>query len=106
MYTSLNTLLQGGGWCTTIRNCVSRKTTRLGSSKYMDKQVPFTGILSNKAEETPGFSLYLTHACVNYAKNIARRFWRLQDMFIQHCVVIFVDIIFCAQISLTGIESE
>ncbi|XP_058749692.1 pectin acetylesterase 12-like [Vicia villosa] len=47
--------LEGGGWCNNIRTCVFRKTTRRGSSKYMDKQIPFTGILSNKAEENPDF---------------------------------------------------
>lgn len=45
---------QGGGWCNTIRNCVYRKTTRRGSLNYMEKQLAFTGILSNKAEENPG----------------------------------------------------
>ncbi|KAK4559562.1 hypothetical protein RGQ29_008686 [Quercus rubra] len=47
--------LEGGGWCNTIRNCVYRKTTRRGSSKYMEKELPFTGILSNKPEESPDF---------------------------------------------------
>ncbi|RDX73851.1 Pectin acetylesterase 6 [Mucuna pruriens] len=47
--------LEGGGWCNTIRNCVYRKNTRLGSSKYMENQIPFTGILSNKPEENPDF---------------------------------------------------
>ncbi|KAF2309729.1 hypothetical protein GH714_004821 [Hevea brasiliensis] len=47
--------LEGGGWCDTIRNCVYRKTTRRGSSKFMEKQIPFSGILSNKAEENPDF---------------------------------------------------
>ncbi|KAG7024056.1 Pectin acetylesterase 12 [Cucurbita argyrosperma subsp. argyrosperma] len=47
--------LEGGGWCNNIRNCVYRKTTRRGSSKFMEKQIPFTGILSNKAEENPDF---------------------------------------------------
>lgn len=47
--------LEGGGWCNTVRNCVYRKTTRRGSSKFMEKQIPFTGILSNKAEENPDF---------------------------------------------------
>ncbi|KAJ9187965.1 hypothetical protein P3X46_003372 [Hevea brasiliensis] len=45
--------LEGGGWCDTIENCVYRKTTRRGSSKFMEKQIPFTGILSNKAEDNP-----------------------------------------------------
>ncbi|KAF3436624.1 hypothetical protein FNV43_RR23716 [Rhamnella rubrinervis] len=47
--------VEGGGWCNTIRNCVYRKTTRRGSSNYMEKQLPFTGILSNRAEENPDF---------------------------------------------------
>ncbi|KAI4383189.1 hypothetical protein MLD38_009056 [Melastoma candidum] len=47
--------LEGGGWCNTVRNCVFRKTTRRGSSKYMEKELPFTGILSDKAEENPDF---------------------------------------------------
>ncbi|XP_030440309.1 pectin acetylesterase 10-like [Syzygium oleosum] len=47
--------LEGGGWCNIVRNCVYRKTTRRGSSKFMDKEVAFTGILSNKAEENPDF---------------------------------------------------
>ncbi|XP_057425527.1 pectin acetylesterase 10-like isoform X2 [Lotus japonicus] len=47
--------LEGGGWCDTVRNCVYRKRTRRGSSKYMENQIQFTGILSNKAEENPDF---------------------------------------------------
>ncbi|XP_054802046.1 pectin acetylesterase 12-like isoform X3 [Prosopis cineraria] len=47
--------LEGGGWCNTIKSCVFRKTTRRGSSKHMEHQIPFTGILSNKAEENPDF---------------------------------------------------
>ncbi|KAG8477573.1 hypothetical protein CXB51_031004 [Gossypium anomalum] len=47
--------LEGGGWCNTIRSCVFRKTTRRGSSKFMEKRLNFTGILSNKAEENPEF---------------------------------------------------
>ncbi|KAJ1418746.1 Pectinacetylesterase/NOTUM [Sesbania bispinosa] len=47
--------LEGGGWCGTIRNCIYSKKTRHGSSIYMEKQIPFIGILSNKAEENPDF---------------------------------------------------
>lgn len=47
--------LEGGGWCNTVRSCVYRKTTRRGSSKFMEKQLAFTGILSNKPEENPDF---------------------------------------------------
>ncbi|GAA0144946.1 hypothetical protein LIER_36040 [Lithospermum erythrorhizon] len=47
--------LEGGGWCNSIRACVYRKKTRRGSSSYMEKELAFTGILSNKAEENPDF---------------------------------------------------
>ncbi|KAF9595238.1 hypothetical protein IFM89_038092 [Coptis chinensis] len=47
--------LEGGGWCNNRRTCVFRTTTRRGSSAHMEKQIPFTGILSNKAEENPDF---------------------------------------------------
>ncbi|KAK4491328.1 hypothetical protein RD792_002064, partial [Penstemon davidsonii] len=47
--------LEGGGWCNNIRSCVYRKKTHRGSSMYFEKQIPFTGILSNKAEENPDF---------------------------------------------------
>ncbi|KAE8734553.1 Pectin acetylesterase 6 [Hibiscus syriacus] len=39
-------LCQGGGWCNNIRTCVYRKKTRRGSSTYMEKHIPFTGILN------------------------------------------------------------
>lgn len=47
---------QGGGWCNNIRTCVYRKKTRRGSSNYMEKQLQFTGILSDKAQDNPGFA--------------------------------------------------
>ncbi|KAI4335124.1 hypothetical protein L6164_013801 [Bauhinia variegata] len=47
--------LEGGGWCANIRNCIYSKRTRHGSSVFMEKQIPFVGILSNKAEENPDF---------------------------------------------------
>ncbi|KAF3787380.1 Pectin acetylesterase 7 [Nymphaea thermarum] len=47
--------LEGGGWCNTVRSCIFRKTTRRGSSKFMEKQLPFTGILSNNPAENPDF---------------------------------------------------
>ncbi|KAK6911718.1 Pectinacetylesterase/NOTUM [Dillenia turbinata] len=47
--------LEGGGWCNSRRSCIYRKTTRRGSSKFMEKVLPFAGILSNKAEENPDF---------------------------------------------------
>ncbi|XP_027363630.1 pectin acetylesterase 12-like [Abrus precatorius] len=47
--------LEGGGWCNNVRTCVFRKKTRRGSSTFMEKEIPFTGILSNKAEDNPDF---------------------------------------------------
>ncbi|KHN26210.1 Protein notum like [Glycine soja] len=47
--------LEGGGWCNDVRSCVYRKKTRRGSSTFMEKQIPFTGILSNSAEDNPDF---------------------------------------------------
>ncbi|KAH6804242.1 Pectinacetylesterase family protein [Perilla frutescens var. frutescens] len=47
--------LEGGGWCNNLRSCIYRKTTHRGSSTLFEKQIPFTGILSNKPEENPDF---------------------------------------------------
>lgn len=47
--------LEGGGWCNDLRSCLYRKTSRRGSSNYMEKEIPFTGIMSNKAYENPDF---------------------------------------------------
>ncbi|KAF8108480.1 hypothetical protein N665_0108s0017 [Sinapis alba] len=47
--------LEGGGWCNNRSSCEFRKTTRRGSSKFMEKALNFTGILSNKPQENPDF---------------------------------------------------
>ncbi|XP_006402417.2 pectin acetylesterase 6 [Eutrema salsugineum] len=47
--------LEGGGWCNNRRTCVYRKTSRRGSSNFMEKALAFTGILSNKSQENPDF---------------------------------------------------
>ncbi|CAO2161787.1 unnamed protein product [Urochloa humidicola] len=39
--------LQGGGWCDTVHSCSSRRMSYLGSSKFMQRQINFTGILNN-----------------------------------------------------------
>ncbi|XLT62197.1 hypothetical protein HN873_018721 [Arachis hypogaea] len=36
-----------------VRTCIYRKKTRRGSSAFMEKEIPFIGILSNKAEQNP-----------------------------------------------------
>ncbi|XP_054815766.1 pectin acetylesterase 12-like isoform X2 [Prosopis cineraria] len=38
-----------------VRSCVFRKTTRRGSSNFMEQELLFTGILSNNAEQNPDF---------------------------------------------------
>ncbi|XP_074379194.1 pectin acetylesterase 5-like isoform X2 [Apium graveolens] len=47
--------LQGGAWCNTIASCSDRKTTSLGSSKYMEQEVLFPGILSSDPSQNPDF---------------------------------------------------
>lgn len=47
--------VEGGGWCNSVRSCVFRKTTRRGSSAFMEKQLPFTGILSGDPGANPDF---------------------------------------------------
>ncbi|GLJ19761.1 hypothetical protein SUGI_0357950 [Cryptomeria japonica] len=47
--------LEGGGWCNDVRTCVYRKTTRRGSSRYMERAIVFSGILSDKFSENPDF---------------------------------------------------
>ncbi|KAL6176145.1 hypothetical protein ACLB2K_052781 [Fragaria x ananassa] len=47
--------IEGGGWCHNVTNCLGRKNTRLGSSKKMLKEIPFSGILSNRQSLNPGF---------------------------------------------------
>ncbi|KAD3336221.1 hypothetical protein R6Q59_028549 [Mikania micrantha] len=47
--------IEGGGWCNSVSSCSFRKTTALGSSKYMDHQVLFSGILSRDQSRNPDF---------------------------------------------------
>ncbi|XP_044466722.1 pectin acetylesterase 8-like [Mangifera indica] len=47
--------IEGGGWCNNVTTCLSRKSTHSGSSKLMDKQVAFSGLLNNKKQFNPDF---------------------------------------------------
>ncbi|TXG54598.1 hypothetical protein EZV62_019854 [Acer yangbiense] len=47
--------IEGGGWCNNVADCLSRSNNRLGSSKYMDKEVAFSGMLSNEQKFNPDF---------------------------------------------------
>ena len=51
--------IQGGGWCNDVSSCVFRKSSRRGSSNHMERQLQFTGIMSNRPEENPGIVLKL-----------------------------------------------
>ncbi|KAK1566668.1 hypothetical protein Q3G72_002600 [Acer saccharum] len=47
--------IEGGGWCNNVADCLTRSNTRLGSSKQMDKEVAFSGMLSNEQKFNPDF---------------------------------------------------
>ncbi|KAK2636689.1 hypothetical protein Ddye_031481 [Dipteronia dyeriana] len=47
--------IEGGGWCNNVTTCLSRKNSRLGSSKQMEKEVAFSGMLSNEQKFNPDF---------------------------------------------------
>ncbi|XP_072974888.1 pectin acetylesterase 5-like [Typha angustifolia] len=47
--------LEGGGWCRNLAACSARKRTSLGSSRHMELQVSFFGILSNVKSQNPDF---------------------------------------------------
>ncbi|CAH9137775.1 unnamed protein product [Cuscuta epithymum] len=47
--------LEGGGWCENVTTCMLRKRTRLGSSKYMNLTLAFSGILHNNPHFNPDF---------------------------------------------------
>ncbi|XP_057988717.1 pectin acetylesterase 9 isoform X2 [Hevea brasiliensis] len=46
---------EGGGWCNDLQSCSERAKTRRGSTRYMNKQEVFSGILSNNASLNPDF---------------------------------------------------
>jgi O-palmitoleoyl-L-serine hydrolase len=46
--------MQGGAWCNNARACRLTKGTGRGSSDHMDKQIPFTGIMSSSPAANPG----------------------------------------------------
>ncbi|KAF5477582.1 hypothetical protein F2P56_004206 [Juglans regia] len=47
--------IEGGGWCNNVTTCLSRKSTRLGSSKEMVKEIAFSGLLSKYQKFNPDF---------------------------------------------------
>lgn len=47
--------IEGGGWCNSIETCSFRQTTKLGSSRFMEHEVQFFGILSSDPSQNPDF---------------------------------------------------
>lgn len=47
--------LEGGGWCNNVRACQFRKASRRGSSDLMEKEIPFSGIMSSSPVDNPDF---------------------------------------------------
>ncbi|GMH09625.1 hypothetical protein Nepgr_011466 [Nepenthes gracilis] len=47
--------VEGGAWCNNASTCLAKRNTRLGSSKYMDTQYTFSGILSKLQKFNPDF---------------------------------------------------
>ncbi|CAL9226057.1 unnamed protein product [Arabidopsis halleri] len=47
--------MEGGGWCTDVASCNERKGTMKGSSKFMNKDFGFSGILGGKQSTNPDF---------------------------------------------------
>nr|GMC91840.1 pectin acetylesterase 5-like [Ipomoea batatas] len=47
--------IEGGGWCNSIESCSSRATAALGSSKMMEHEVLFSGIMSREPSQNPDF---------------------------------------------------
>ena len=71
---------KGGGWCDNVRNCVYRKKSRRGSSNYMEKQIQFTGILSDKAQANPGLFVFMLSII---SKDLEETTSSIFNMFIQ-----------------------
>ncbi|CAN1299240.1 Pectin acetylesterase 7 [Linum perenne] len=47
--------IEGGGWCTDTKSCLSRRDTYKGSSLKMEKTMGFSGILGSKVASNPDF---------------------------------------------------
>ncbi|CAD6238621.1 unnamed protein product [Miscanthus lutarioriparius] len=47
--------LEGGAWCNSAKTCQLTKSSGRGSSDHMDKEIPFTGIMSSSSAVNPDF---------------------------------------------------
>jgi len=48
--------MQGGAWCNSAKKLT--KSSGRGSSDHMDKEIPFTGIMSSSPAVNPGLPVY------------------------------------------------
>jgi len=83
--------IQGGGWCNDVSSCVLRKGNRRGSSNHMERQLQFTGIMSNRPEENPGILLkHHTVPLLTKKKNIA-----VDYLVVYLCCAVVMMFFFC-----------
>ncbi|XP_008673018.1 carboxylic ester hydrolase isoform X1 [Zea mays] len=47
--------LEGGAWCNSAKTCRLTRSSGRGSSDHMDKEIPFTGIMSSSRAVNPDF---------------------------------------------------
>jgi hypothetical protein len=50
--------MQGGAWCNSAKTCRLTKSSGRGSSDHMDKEIPFTGIMSSSSAVNPGLPCF------------------------------------------------
>ena len=50
--------MQGGAWCNSAKTCQLTKSSGRGSSDHMDKEIPFTGIMSSSSAVNPGLPVH------------------------------------------------
>ncbi|XP_029144147.1 uncharacterized protein [Arachis hypogaea] len=87
----LTTSGTGGEWCNDVSTCLQRKDTRLGSSKQMDTQSGFNGILNNQQVYNPGWYIqsYTTHIQIHivlcYVMHLFPDFYNWNRIKIRYC---------------------
>uniref|UniRef100_A0A0V0I8J7 Pectin acetylesterase n=1 Tax=Solanum chacoense TaxID=4108 RepID=A0A0V0I8J7_SOLCH len=59
--------LNGGGWCSSIPDCLDHSTKPLGSTKQMKQQGFFAALLHNSSKQNPGdFISYVLYIILLY----------------------------------------
>jgi hypothetical protein len=55
---AMDECMQGGAWCNSAKTCQLTKSSGRGSSDHMDKEIPFTGIMSSSPAVNPGLTRF------------------------------------------------